>query len=482
MDDLQFYRDTFPLKKFISQLSKALVRNGLPHLVPSSHTEEVCSLFFNWPARVYGFNIANMHHEPDWHVIEVPFESSLFEVLDLYPVSRSRTHAVALVLQACDERFVTPTSLEHGDAQSLSLVSGSEVLASIKPLVFSSAPPRLTTRIATALKRTADDNKRAAAERLRKIPELQGLETESIRPAPYSESFLLNFTPQALAWQLQRMLSGQFGIETTLSLAQEVIAQTFGAPSWNHYIANSQRNLCWLAPAAFRPSDRKTPLYFRTLPEALAAFAESACKQSDQGIVLARKICGYPDIECFGFRIASNGLLVDWRVEMDEWKPDAGICSPQQVIEGTHFADALRLASTSVEDSVADYFRPDAAPEVRWELSYKRRYGGVTNVKTLRIREWLFSWADDDDPSTTVEVGKISSQGEIQLQRFGATPYKADLYFKDGVARLLHDYGRFELLTDNWTSEEAELLTRETGIKLHMGFMCSAREPLDGAC
>lgn len=392
----------------------------------------------------------------DWHTVvagEVLSELSSFPV----QAASSLVEGLAAVTAICDRERIFPNAIDRLP-DGIRLRIGNQTFAEIRRMPFESFQTKHCQRVQNALKgiRTRGEDERMVA-RLRSLP---GFASADFRLDPTShkepQGFLLLPFPTNWATAMMSAMTS-LGTPVKRHVAQELVAQLFGANSWHHLTAHADAARVWTTPYAVATSDTSTAnwRYFRTAGEGIWAFGKTI--ESWKGKALVIDSCGSAMMSD-GFYIAT-GLRESPNDREREGLP---FCTPVDVIDpecsDEHYALARQVAMTLVEEA-------PPLEALGWSSDFNRNMFaanarlGSTGDKTLQIGSWWLR-VFNAHQRAYLSVEQFDTDG-FRRNANSIPLYKATLRYDDGshVLAITEDYDRESVATiPNVSTEQMEQL------------------------
>ncbi len=392
----------------------------------------------------------------DWHTVvagEVDSDLSGFSV----QAARTFVDGLAAVLGICDRERIFPSAIDRLP-DGIRLRVHDKTFAEIRRMYFEPYQPRHRERVHSALKgiRTRGENERMVA-RLRSLPGFASINFEldqDSRTEPYG-FLLVPFPANWATAMMSAMVS--LGLPVKRHVAQELVAQLFGASNWQHLVANDGEARVWATPFAVAKSETDTTSwrYYRTVGESVWAFGKTL--ESWNGKPLLIDSCRSATL--------SDGLYVATALvenPRDHDREGLPFCTPVDIIEPGDSNDCYPLArqAAALLDAGGD---PMAA--LGWSGDFSRNILaanvrlGSTGERTLQLGAW---W---------LRVFDAHQRAYLSLEQFDAdgTRMKADsipLYkttlrhdAENNILTVLGDYDREDVATiPNVSTEQIEQL------------------------
>lgn len=377
----------------------------------------------------------------DWHsVVAGEVDSDL----SAYSVQAAHTFidALASVLGVCDRERIFPTAVDRLP-NGVRLRVRDKTFAEIRRIHFEPYQPKHCQRVQNALKgiRTHGESERMVA-RLRSLAGFASVEFRLDRDRyEKPEGFLLLPFPANWATaMMQAMVS--LGIPVKRHIAQELVAQLFGAGNWQHLVANDGKARVGAMPfvVARNYTDAAAWRYYRTAGEAVWAFGNIL--KSWDGAPLVVDSCGnvtMPD----GFRVAATFA----EGPKDHDREGLPVCTPVDLIEQVNSNHYYTLAEQVAATLAAG---GDPMAVLGWSDDFGRKMLaanarlGSTGDRTLQLGDW---W---------LRVFDAHHRAHLSLEQFDASSARTTagsiaLY----KATLRHDAENNELtVTSDYDSED----------------------------
>lgn len=442
------------IDRFLRNLCASLQSHGYPQLIVTDGPRNAIEEYFPPEAIAYGFLLAEGKREPDWHLIEWAPNPQLREY-DCSPVAcHSQLDALAYLLEECDRLPLYFTHAEPSAGGGIRFFSDSGLVAEISPLPFASCPTSLHSRAASALHKVSVDNFDRALHRLADIQGFEDITDISMGNVYEGNCKLLCFSPRALAWQMRRLLRDQLALEVRLHEAQEFTAAAFQSKSWNHFVSPHKKGLCTYAPAVVNGETLAGRTYYRSYPEAVAAFS-----------LLARQ---YPNHRMYASWPPFTLWLAANYGPLPRYPNPAASCAYAPVQRA--WAEQYNKAAAEILDSelgVSEALRlycgASEHVERRWALSWARRYG--KDARTIRIGRWLLCVISHLGHPHGIEIREVMPGEVVSTQERYVRYKEARANYARGTF-LFSDHGSSELITDDWTKQQVNAFATFTGLKV----------------
>lgn len=301
----------------------------------SSYFEESCFR--------YARNFMSMGKDHDWHWVKVDdyYQRSFNSPENVLKPTASE--AFGWVLQHLERNRVFPTAAKRLEGGAVELWVRAQRVATITRIEFASVPREQAQRVERAFKGfRGHEETPQLLKRLASIPGLQSAAYPTYLQQTPSQGAAMLRTPANLCEQLKRMLSDEFGVELRQSQALEVTARMFGAQSWNHFVALSDREICRLIPVLLTHQDGRV-VFYRTAGEAIWAFGQM-CKDfaADRPRYIRDMYIG--DGPGLGIRSVSEQTF-EWSVlcvEEEDQVPGAYVAEGERLHEAADVNTALQ--------------------------------------------------------------------------------------------------------------------------------------------
>lgn len=392
----------------------------------------------------------------DWHTVVA---GEVDSDLSAYSVQAARTFidALASVLGICDRERIFPTAVDRLP-DGVRLRRHDKTVAEIRRISFEPYRPKHCQRVQNALKgvRTRGESARTVA-RLRSLPGFTSIEFRLDRDRHKEpEGFLLVPFPTNWATAMMQAMAS-LGTPVKRHIAQELVAQLFGAGSWQHLVSNDGKARVGAMPFAVAGNyaDTTTWRYYRTAGEAVWAFGNLL--ESWDGKRLVVDSCGNATMSD-GLYVATS--FADGPTDYD--REGLPVCSPVDLIEQANSNDYYALAE-QVAATLATGGDPMAVSG--WNDDFGRKMLasnarlGSTGDRTLQLGDW---W---------LRVFDAHNRTYLALEQFDASAirttaahialYKATLRHdaENKVLTVTSDYDKEDVATiENVSPDQVEQL------------------------
>lgn len=392
----------------------------------------------------------------DWHTIvagEVASDLSGFSV----QAARTFVDGLAAVLSICDCERIFPTAVDRLP-DGIRLRVRDKAFAEIRRMQFEPYQPKHCQRVQNTLKgiRTRGEGERMVA-RLRSLPGFTSINfcLDEDRHKEPQGFLLLPFPSNWTTAMMSAMVS--LAIPVRRHVAQELVAQLFGASNWQHLVANDGEARVWATPFAVAKSetDATTWRYYRTVGESVWAFGKIL--ESWGGKPLLIDSCRSATLSD-GFYV-STALVASPKDNDREGLP---FCTPVDIIEpkGSDNYYPLARQAAATLDAGGD---PMVALGWSGDFSHNMLAANVrlgsTGNKTLQLGTW---W---------LRVFDAHQRAYLSLEQFDAggirttvesiALYKTTLRYdvENNVLTVLGDYDSEDVaMIPNVTTEQIEQL------------------------
>jgi len=380
----------------------------------------------------------------DWHTVvagEVDSDLSAY----LVQAARTFIDALASVLSVCDRERIFPTAVDR-ITDGVRLRVSDKTVAEIRRIHFEPYQPKHCQRVQNALKgiRTRGESERMVA-RLHSLPGFTSIEFRLDRDRyKEPEGFLL--VPFPANWataMMQAMVS--LGVPVKRHIAQELVAQLFGASNWQHLVANDGKARVGTIPFAVAGdyADTTTWRYYRSAGEAVWAFGNIL--EFWDGVPLMVDSCGNAPM--------SDGLYVAASFAdgpNDHDREGLPVCTPVDLIEQSNSDDYYMLAK-QVAATLATGGDPMAV--LGWSGDFGRKMLaanarlGSTGDRTLQLGDW---W---------LRVFDAHHRAYLSLEQFDAGTRTTAEHIALYKATLRHDTENNLLsVTSNYDTEDVAMI------------------------
>jgi len=334
----------------------------------------------------------------DWHLVRIgPAGELLTNGMDVLTIAPSLARAFAGLQIEMDRERVFPDEVRWTEQGIVFLARGGGLLASIEPVPVEAPDLQRRERVNDLMKglRIYGDEERFI-KRLSSLPGFQALQDDDpVRNPrePFGAMAVATVNNQCVA--MRRMLKEDHGIEVAQHEAQALVAVTFGAPDWAHYIAKRDTAPEALIPATIvhwaedAPVTEARVLLYPTVAEAVFAFAQFCHHTTPPLFPVLSGVSrtGY----AYGPWLQANEAPVEpgWR----ERRSLPHKCSHLSLLPGD--AKAEMRARTLLSDAAAFSARAqklfESAGSLEDRLQASNRRQGIDNSQELFLGEWLFT-------------------------------------------------------------------------------------------
>jgi hypothetical protein len=219
----------------------------------------------------------------DWHLIRIGNAGEpLVHRMDVLTIAPSLARAFAGLQIEMDHARVFPHEITRTDRGILFHARDGGLIASIEPVEVQPADLQKRERVNDLMKGSRIHRDRVRfVKRLSTLPGFHALQDDdpsSNEDDPSGSMAVATVDNQCVA--IRRMLSEDHGIEVPHDDAQALLAVSFGAADWTHYIAKRDTAPASLIPAAIVHWAPETPVtaarvaLYQTSAEAVFAFAQ----------------------------------------------------------------------------------------------------------------------------------------------------------------------------------------------------------------
>lgn len=394
----------------------------------------------------------------DWHTVVA---GEVVSDLSAHSVQAAPTFidALASVLCVCDSERIFPSAVDRLP-DGVRLRVRDKTVAEIRRIHFEPYKPKHCQRVQNALKgiRTRGESERMVA-RLRSLPGFTSFEFRIDRDR-YNEPEGFLLVPFPANWATAMMLAmASLGVPVKRHVAQELVAQLFGAGNWQHLVANAGKARVGTMPFAVAGDypDTATWRYYRTAGEAVWAFGNIL--ESWDGEPLVVDHCGNAAM--------SDGLYVSASFAKglnDHDREGLPVCTPVDLVEQANSNDYYTRAEQVATRLAAG---DDPMVEFDWSDDFGRNMLaanarlGSTGDRTLQLGDW---W---------LRVFDAHNRAYLSLEQFDAGTtrttaehialYKATLRHdtENNVLTVTNDYDSEDVATiQNVSPEQIERLRR----------------------
>lgn len=394
----------------------------------------------------------------DWHTVvagEVDSDLSGFSV----QAARTLVDGLTAVLSICDRERIFPTAADRLP-DGIRLRVQDKTFAEIRRMRFEPYQPKHCQRVQNTLKgiRTRGENERMES-RLRSLPGFASINFR-LDPDRHKEPHGFMLLPFPANWTTAMMSAMvSLGIPVKRHFAQELVAQLFGASSWQHLVAHDGEARVWATPFAVaeRETDATTWRYYRTVGESVWAFGKML--ESWDGKPLHIDSCRSATL--------SDGLYIATALvenPRDRDREGLPFCAPVDIIEPENCDDYYPQArqAAALLDAGGD---PMAA--FGWSGDFSRNMLaanvrlGSTADRTLQLGAWWLR-VFDAHQRTYLSLEEFDASG-TRTKADSIALYKATLRYdaKSKVLAVVGDYDTEDIATiSNVSTEQIQQLRR----------------------
>lgn len=396
----------------------------------------------------------------DWHFVK-PGQNSLAPSSGTR-VDPSRLGALAWVLEASDESRVFIDRCELVDHDGFKLYVGKALVAEIRRISFAPFSLKRRQRIESTLNGIRRYGETARLiERLREIPGFDAavfsLDTASRRHRQLGGE-MISATPASWTTAMQSIFE-ELGMPIKRSLALELVARLFDAPSWNHLVGSWDDECVRQSPSALHYGDDDPDphhcRFFKSSAEGIFAFADAL--RAWKGPALRITAFDPTDLLSGASHYVTASLPVD-NLAPSSQGAQAITCAP---LDPTEFSGAAVYTAMAKEFLSQLDAGGDPIKVLRWsgnlvedvQTANSRR--GVPPEQTLRVGAWWFSVTENSERSyLTVEYIGPAKAEEQPFKRI-VVLYKATLRH-DSATRTL----------EVWADYDGELIVKVPGVSV----------------
>jgi len=424
----------------------------------------------------YAHTLLHSSDDRAWYLVTTGAAAGAFRARhDPYSVADSLAQALGFVLEGLDDARVFPASVSVSQ-DAIEFTAPGGLVAKIEPIVFEPSSQQQRARVEKTLRglRQYGEDDRWCA-RLSDLPGLGGLSghrpVDLNRPPRGAVGIK---TPANLCFAVRTLLKDRFGIETKLSLAQELTAAVFGAKSWQHLVARADQDCCWLSPVLVgvlcdpdNPESWERDLkFYRTSAEAVWGFAQTINHWTGKPLVPS-----YAGINTGGGVVDlmtqgpgyDDSLVVSDENIITSYDPPVESCGDRYLdIAETILSDPDNTASR-----LREHFGAGLSTGERLRFSNQRM--GIATDKELRLGSWLFTLRAYGEQTTDLVLNaeNFDSAGKC-VAKHATAVYKAEIKRLDdsGGMAVFGDYGRrVDIPLDDLSRDEVQALAEFAGIQ-----------------
>ncbi len=335
----------------------------------------------------------------NWYLVRIgPAGEPLSTGMDALSIVPSLARAFAGLQIEMDRARVFPDEVRWTEQRISFLARGGGLIASIEPVPVEAPDLQKRERVNDLMQglRIYGDEERFT-KRLSSLPGFQALQTDdpvrNSQREPSGAMAVATVNNQCVA--MRRMLKADHGIEVAQHEAQGLVAVTFGAPDWAHYIAKRDTAPAALVPATIVHWDEDAPVtearvvLYPTVAEAVFAFAQF-CHHTSPPLFPVLSGVGRTGYAYAPWLQASDGPLEPGSRER-RFLPHQ--CSHLSLLPGDAKAEmrarTLLADPTALSDRAQKLFSSTGSREDRLRASNRRQ--GIEISRELFLGDWLFT-------------------------------------------------------------------------------------------
>lgn len=407
----------------------------------------------------------------DWHYIEIGASRENKGSLEFINLTDSFASAIATVVDEIDSTHIYPDAIRVV-GNSLQFHKNDELMYKVGKVEFAPFDQSLSERCRAHFKgiRSYGDKSRLV-NRLQAIPNLEKLSCEEERPREDQGHSMVAMVENFPIF-MRSMLSTRFNIEIKQSVALEIVAETFGAKSWNVFKAAADKLAFDSKPVLiYMPNTQPSAqLFYKNIFDGLAG--------------LSKVVAGYPGrdslvIELAGAATADTVYVNAYNPAFDkkfdfytQHQSELELFAPVEVSsdeEGTeNFAWVNDAPYGEVASKLNDILLVTSPLKSRLAATNERN-----NQRVLSIGKYLFTVFDAGQGRDYLKVELlVSGGGEVNSMVKPAVTaiYKAEIVIQSDGVMILGDYGHDKIAALNdFTDLDIKRLTDFTGIKAARG-------------
>jgi hypothetical protein len=415
----------------------------------------------------------------DWHLVRIGAAGeALLNGIDVLTITPSLARAFAGLQIEMDRERVFPDEVRWTEHGIVFFARGDGLIASIEPVPVEAADLQKRERVNDLMKglRIYGDEERFV-KRLSSLPGFQALQDDDpVRNhrEPFGAMAVATVNNQCVA--MRRMLKEDHGIEVPQHEAQALVAVTFGAPDWAHYIAKRDTAPEALIPATIVHWAEDAPVtearvgLYPTVAEAVFAFAQF-CHHSTAPLFPVLSGVSRTGHAYGPWLQANDAPLEPGSRERGAYPHQ---CSHLSLLPGDAKAEmrARTLLSdlAAFSDRTQTLFASAGALEDRLRTSNRRRR--IEESQELFLRDWLF---------TAESHGETRENRYLHIERFcddcrqvsERVPIYKTVCVREADGRwcLVTDYGRKDVAVLEGLAE------REVHrMAMKFGLVCTSRD------
>jgi hypothetical protein len=340
----------------------------------------------------------------DWHLVSIgPAGEPLLSVLDVLTIAPSLARAFAGLQIEMDRARMFPDEVRCTEKRFSFLARGGGLIASIEPVPVEAPDLQKRERVNDLMKglRIYGDEERFT-KRLSSLPGFQALQTDDhVRNLREPSGAMAVATVNNQCVAMRRMLKEDHGIEVAQHEAQGLVAVTFGAPDWAHYIAKRDTAPAALVPAAIVHWDEDAPVtearvvLYPTVAEAVFAFAQF-CHHTSAPLFPVLSGVGRTGY-AYGPWLQANHAPLEPGSRERRSLPHQ--CSHLSLLPGDAKAEmrarTLLADPPALSDRAQKLFSSTGSREDRLRASNRRQ--GIESSRELFLGDWLFTEESDGE-------------------------------------------------------------------------------------
>lgn len=407
----------------------------------------------------------------DWHYIELGEGSENKGSLEFINLADSFSSAIATIVDEIDYTHNYPDNIRVV-GNTLHFQKNNELMYKVGRVEFSPFDQSLSDRCRTHFKgiRSFGDKSRLV-NRLQSIPNLEKLACDEERPREDRGQSMVAMVENFPIF-LRSMLANRFSIDIKQSVALEIVAEMFGAKSWNVFKAAADKLADDSKPVLIHFSivQPSSKLFYKNVYEGLAG--------------LSKVMEAYPGKEHLVLQL--SGSFTADTVYVNAYDPAFDqkfdlytqhqsafeLFSPSEVSPDEQSSETFAWVNDSSYSDVAtklnDILLVSHPLKSRLSATNERK-----NQRVLSIGKYLFTVFDAGQGRNYLKVELLESGGgEVNPMVKPATTalYKAEIVVQSDGVMILGDYGHDKIAALNdFTELDIKRLTDFTGIKADLG-------------
>lgn len=416
-----------------------------------------------------------------WHVIRIgPAGEALTKALDVVTIAPSLERAFAGLQIHMDQERVFPDEIIRTEHGIFFHAQDGGLLASIESVPVEPADLQKRERVNDLMRgqRMHGDSARFV-KRLSSLPGFQGLQQDHpVRPDDDPRGAMAVTTVHNQCVAMRQMLTIDHGIVAAQHEAQALVAVTFGAADWAHYIARVHIAPESLTPAAIVQWPRGTPVsharvtLYSTVAEAVFAFSQF-CHHSmtplfpvDSGV----SPTGY----CHGPWLQADEAPPeeDWRTRLESAHQCSHLSLLQCDAKSELRARTLLSDAVAFPDRIQAFFVTGGSTHDRLRASNRRC--GIATAQELFLGDWLITHEAHDTTPEGRYLTLEKFRGTTRVLTERVKLYKsACVREANGRWCMVTEYGRKDVvMLDGLTESQVQRMAAKFAVT------CTARHDL----